>query len=158
MKLKHARLCGHSWSYSHSPFLQETNGSPWNPAGHLHVAVLPVGMHSALGPHGLGLHGSGFSLHPVMVSGMGTYPAMHLHTGFPSLLTSHLVLGPHGLGKHGSGGGVLASIFPQPVMVSGCGEYPDKHVHTGLPRRLTLHSVFGPQGVGSQGSGLGTHL
>lgn len=72
LKLKQARLCGHSWSYSHSPFLQETNGSPWNPAGHLHVAVLPVGMHSALGPQGFGLHGSGFSLQPEMVSGMGT--------------------------------------------------------------------------------------
>ena len=31
----------------------------------------PVGTQSALGPQGFGLHGSGFSLHPVMVSGAG---------------------------------------------------------------------------------------
>merc|ERR1712213_142941 len=54
-------------------------------------------MHSAFVPHGLGLHGSGFSLHPEIVSGLGT---------------------------HGSGGGVRTTILEQPVIVSGAGSKP----------------------------------
>ena len=49
-----------------------TKGSPLYPAGHLQVAVSPVGTQSAPGPQGFGSHGSGFSLQPVMVSGAGT--------------------------------------------------------------------------------------
>ena len=96
---------GHSRSYSHSPFLQVTKGSPWKPGGHLHWAVSPAGMHSALGPHGLGLQGSGFSLQPVMVSGAGVNPGTQRHSGLPSLLTEQVVPGPQGEGTQGLPGG-----------------------------------------------------
>jgi len=121
LKSKQASWWSQSWSYSHSPFWQKTKGSPWWPAGHLQLALSPLGMHWALVPQGLGLQGSGFSLQPEMVSGMGTKPGRHLQTGLPPLFTSQRVFGPQGEGSQGSGGGVRTSILEQPVMVSGAG-------------------------------------
>lgn len=39
---------------------------------------------------------------PVIVSGLGKKPALHLHTATPSGLTMQSVFGPHGYGVHGS--------------------------------------------------------
>ena len=126
-------LCFQHWlihdlehTYVYFTLIQEVLASPMNPGGHLHVncPVNPWGIQIALGPQGLGLHGSGLSTHfwfwqiypvlqsgstvhsgphPVMVSGLGTSPAKHRQIGFPSLLAIHIVPGPQGLGSQGSG-------------------------------------------------------
>ena len=121
--------------YEHFYFLptliHEVRASPINPGGHLQVncPVNPWGIQIALGPQGLGLHGSGLSTHfwfwqmyPVLQSGST------VHSG------------------------------PQPVMVSGLGTSPAKHRQIGFPSLLAMHIVPGPQGLGSQGSGFKTHL
>ena len=115
----------HVWTFLPT-LIHEVRASPINPGGHLQVncPVNPWGIQIALGPQGLGLHGSGLSTHfwfwqmypvlqsgstvhsgphPVMVSGFGTSPAKHRQIGFPSLLAMHIVPGPQGLGSQGSG-------------------------------------------------------
>ena len=120
----------HVWTFLPT-FIHEVRASPINPGGHLQVncPVNPWGIQIALGPQGLGLHGSGLSTHfwfwqmyPVLQSGST------VHSG------------------------------PQPVMVSGLGTSPAKHRQIGFPSLLAMHIVPGPQGLGSQGSGFKTHL
>ena len=66
-------------------------------------------VHWVLGPQGLGKQGSGGGVlasileQPVMVSGWGSKPGRHVHTGLPCLLGLHSVLGPQGEGSQGSG-------------------------------------------------------
>ena len=121
----------YGWDKFLPTLIHEVRASPMNPGGHLQVncPVNPWGIQIALGPQGLGLHGSGLSTHfwfwqmyPVLQSGST------VHSG------------------------------PQPVMVSGLGTSPAKHRQIGFPSLLAMHIVPGPQGLGSQGSGLKTHL
>ena len=77
--------------------------------------------------------------HPVMVSGLGIKPGLHLQIGFPWRLVVHTVLGPQGLGLQLSG--------PHPVMVSGCGIKPGLHLQIRFPWLLVVHTVPGPQGL-----------
>ncbi len=87
---------------------------------------------TAPGPQGDGMHGSGFSTQrwlrqtrplrhsgsmvhsgpqPVMVSGFGIRPSLHLQIGFPKGLGSQVVPGPQGEGLQGSTGrtGILSN-------------------------------------------------
>ena len=100
------------------------SGLGMSPSIHLHMGLpCALGVQVVPGPQGYGLHGSGFSTHrwllqtkpylqsgsivhsgphPVIVSGLGMSPALHLQIGLPSLLGVQVVPGPHGLGLQGS--------------------------------------------------------
>lgn len=111
--------------------------------------------------------------HPVIVSGFGTNPGLHLQIEFPLKVTVQVAPGPQGEGTHGSGfsthfwslqmkpcrqSGSLVHSGLHPVIVSGFGISPGEHLQIALPDPVTVQTAPGPQGFGSQGSGLGTHL
>lgn len=53
----HARSRGHSELTTHSGRHPPEAASPLVPDGHEHIAVVPVTVHNAPGPHGDGVHG-----------------------------------------------------------------------------------------------------
>ena len=52
------------------------------------------------GPQGVGMQG--WSIHPVIVSGLGINPGLQSQIAAAPLLVEQIVPGPQGLGSHGS--------------------------------------------------------
>ena len=52
------------------------------------------------GPQGVGMQG--WSIHPVIVSGLGINPGLQSQIATAPLLVEQIVPGPQGLGSHGS--------------------------------------------------------
>ena len=113
-------------------YVQLTRGCKKRLFMYLQIALPnPFVVQTAPGPHGVGSHGSGFSMHlwfkqtspywqsgslthsgphPVMVSGFGIMPGTQLQMALPTLLTVQMVLGPQGEGWQGFTGALVVRL------------------------------------------------